>query len=102
LPSFLNKTYYLSKKKKGSLNTYKVSEVECTVAQSKNVTKKNGLSIISLKELEKATKEDLFPLLPDFAYDSPITRSIGMSLFEVMHGLNQRKPLDLLPILLHV
>ena len=36
-----------------------------------------------------------------FAYNSSINRSIGMSPFEVVHGYKPRKPLNLLPISLH-
>ena len=35
-------------------------------------------------------------------YNSPVNRSIGTSPFEVVHGYTTRKPLDLLPMSLHV
>ena len=42
-----------------------------------------------------------FPLLAQFAYDIPTTRSIGMKSFEDIHGQNPKKPLDFLPISPH-
>jgi len=36
-----------------------------------------------------------------FAYNSSINRSIGMSHFKVVHGYKPRKPLDLLPMSIH-
>jgi len=36
-----------------------------------------------------------------FAYNSSIDRSIGMSPFEVVHGYKPRKPLDLFPMSIH-
>jgi len=33
-----------------------------------------------------------FPLLAQFAYDIPITRSIGMKSFEDIHSQNPKKP----------
>jgi len=36
-----------------------------------------------------------------FAYNSFINRSIGMSHFKVVHGYKPRKPLDLLPMSIH-
>ena len=36
------------------------------------------------------------------AYNSSVNRSINASPFEVMHGYTPRKPLDLLPMSLHV
>jgi len=44
---------------------------------------------------------DLILPTAQFAYNSSIKRSIGMSPFQVVHGYKPRKPLDLLPISLH-
>jgi hypothetical protein len=41
---------------------------------------------------------DLILPTTQFAYNSSINRSIGMSPFEVVHGYKSRKPLDLLPM----
>lgn len=44
---------------------------------------------------------DLILPTAQFAYNSSINRSIGMSPFEVVHGYKPRKPLDLLPMSLN-
>ena len=40
--------------------------------------------------------------IAQLAYNSSVNRSIGASPFEVVHGYTPRKPLDLLPMSLHV
>jgi hypothetical protein len=72
-----------------------VSEVQCMLAQPKEMPKEKGLNIICLKELE-SINEDFISLATPFADESPLTRFIGMSLVEVMHGQHLREPLDLL------
>jgi hypothetical protein len=44
---------------------------------------------------------DLILPTTQFAYNSSINRSIGMSPFEVVHGYKPRKPLDLLSMSIH-
>ena len=44
---------------------------------------------------------DLILPTAQFAYNSFINRSIGMSPFEVIYGYKPRKPLDLIPMSLH-
>ena len=45
-----------------------------------------------------------YSILPiaQLAYNGSVNRSLGASPFEVMHGYTPRKPLDLLPMSLHV
>lgn len=66
-----------------------MSEVDCTLALPKNATKKNGLSIIK-KELEREKNDDFISPTTQFACDSHIAMSIGMTLFEGIHGQNHR------------
>ena len=80
------------------INTPKVSKLECTLVQLKEVFEKRGLSISSLKGLERARMEAFISPAAQLSYDSPITRSIGMTPLEV----KTRKPLDLLPLSPHV
>ena len=37
----------------------------------------------------------------EFAYNSSVNRSIGMSPFEVVHGYQPRKSIDLIPLPIH-
>ena len=42
--------------------------------------------------------QDLLFFRAEFAYNSSVNRSIGMSPFEVVHGYQPRKPIDLIPL----
>ena len=45
---------------------------------------------------------DLILFTAEFAYHSSLNMSIGMSLFEVVHGYKPRKPINLIPMTYHL
>ncbi|GFZ19564.1 hypothetical protein Acr_28g0002690 [Actinidia rufa] len=65
--------------------------------------KRDVAKIVSMSHMSSGQTSNWDSILPtaQFAYNSSVNRSIGMSPFEVVHGFKPRKSIDLLPMSPH-